>query len=1135
MGNKPGGQQRPGKGPLEPKHTPAERHNDTKSSNESVVEATSASNSKVESVEDEIVEEKLIELSFDVELGGGKGWPPDANVVLYHHPTGLIVMGTECGALYAYGDGFQYVQPAAEQMDITHIVSAYDENILVRFADNSLSVFMIPSLTLSHHLPASWLNEACGDITTIHIDEYHPRHYAYLGTTEGYVRVLQVLPEFREVEYCITCSDAGVGGHMAVSDLQICPKDEKYLLIAYDGVDDESVGAVVVYDLAKRRSYRVYKTAGITTAAFNHNGDMLFAGTRLGDVLVLGLDKVSSVTVWNTRSEMMEDDGSDDDVRADETMIVRKMHWMPPLSPTQEGCLFVLIGSLGADMDHAKSVIVALLPSSHGDMKTIFTVPPLPNAEVVGFRLAPTWDKESSSPAAVPGLLLLTESECEDREFIRELMVMRCPVGNVSEWELEMGILPDPRPALEVLPGKAPVTFISACLPSSSLASAFTSMERSSDSVPAPAVCQPPEGSDSDDEAPGALLSSRTSTSRNSTRRLSARDFFKDVCVTLTNFETLAETAATWELTLASGERGDTDAMDVVFVGHADGSIIAWGVCLPPRNSGDCSRGNCWVPLTALKCGNAEVTYISYSGSLLICGDDSGGVVVWDTDQTSPDTKSAQERLRSTVNQSVTCAVVGGAGAELFVGTRDGAVFAKCNWDSSDLVRVNALEHIGASGSVLYMFHAPYWKDVDLQPGVYVVYASGHVAVLHSSSLEVMAVSSCVYDTDDDDDTEYGVPFACVINSKFEVITDVPKCGDGSKSKPTSVSAHDSASSTGSGGKSGAPISSAPPASSFMKKFKRNSSDTYAAPPHTKPTDPPPITAPKYVVFVQGKSMRRCEIAQFCRSTPTGLSLPGCGGVYSRPVAAAPIVTASVVSYIEDATRFWTSPLCALACVDETADMYFLSLQSGHGISRFDALPQVMTEPYNVHSAYILANGNTFIGCSGNMIFSAAPLNSEYLPTAATPSRASTMWSPPDSAQLMNVQRESESVGNKGKSKRRASFLMGSPVDLDKLFAKTYEQHQKDELFNSRKNDKVKGEEEGYKISRDEARNASSTAARTKVTLDETRQNFEERGERINRLNKKMEDFGIEAKKYKANSQAHKEKMRKNAQKWGIF
>lgn len=41
-----------------------------------------------------------------------------------------------------------------------------------------------------------------------------------------------------------------------------------------------------------------------------------------------------------------------------------------------------------------KSVIVALSSTSCGDLKSIFTVPPLQNnSEVVGFRIVATWDK----------------------------------------------------------------------------------------------------------------------------------------------------------------------------------------------------------------------------------------------------------------------------------------------------------------------------------------------------------------------------------------------------------------------------------------------------------------------------------------------------------------------------------------------------------------------------------------------------------------------------------------------------------------------------------------------------------------------------------------------------------------------
>lgn len=54
-------------------------------------------------------------------------------------------------------------------------------------------------------------------------------------------------------------------------------------------------------------------------------------------------------------------------------------------------------------------------------------------------------------------------------------------------------------------------------------------------------------------------------------RRVSARDFFDEINVALTNFDDLANQANTWEMVLASGASGDNEKMDVLFVGQEDG------------------------------------------------------------------------------------------------------------------------------------------------------------------------------------------------------------------------------------------------------------------------------------------------------------------------------------------------------------------------------------------------------------------------------------------------------------------------------------------------------------------------------------------------------------------------------------
>ena len=128
-------------------------------------------------------------------------------------------------------------------------------------------------------------------------------------------------------------------------------------------------------------------------------------------------------------------------------------------------------------------------------------MPPLIMEEIVGFRLVPTVEKEiitagdssirstskdfdtsnvpsgralstdssadnnkntSESNFGVPALMLLTQVSDDDSSsgdsVVRHLKLLRCPTSSVVEWPLEIGLLPDPRRATEVLPGDHIVT-----------------------------------------------------------------------------------------------------------------------------------------------------------------------------------------------------------------------------------------------------------------------------------------------------------------------------------------------------------------------------------------------------------------------------------------------------------------------------------------------------------------------------------------------------------------------------------------------------------------------------------------------------------------------------------------------------
>jgi hypothetical protein len=553
-------------------------------------------------------------------------------------------------------------------------------------------------------------------------------------------------------------------------------------------------------------------------------------------------------------------------------------------------------------------------------------------------------------------------------------------------------------------------------------------------------------------------------------------------------------------------------------------SIIAWGVSLPRVRSGDDATGNCWIPLTALRCGAVEITHLSHTDNALIAGDERGAFVVWNCEGSS-----TVEKFRHVLDDAVSCTCMDDSGMALFVGTRGGVIHTVADWNRGTVRPLTGIEHTAARGCVQHMFMAPFWRDTEYQPALYVTFSSGHVVVVHVFTREVLACSDCFYDEDEmedyDEAQEQRVVAACVVNAKSEQVTVTPETA--AEVSAPHIDPQQSSDSLGTVDSATSPPGGKAP-TSFMKKFKRNSTDTVTLPS----LGPFPPAAPRFVIIVQGTSVRRCDIRSFARIYPSGQTQPQPGGNMSRPIAASRIVCADFMSYIEDAARFWTQPIPSIACVDDTADMYVVTLRSGSAMSRFDALPQVLAEPYDITCATVLPNGNAFICSSSNMIFTTTPSNKEFLQTLALPSRASTLFSPPDPALRLTAP-EPEVPGAK-KAKRRSSFLMSAPADLDKLFLKTYEQRQKDELFRSAKREE-RGSGSEHKISREGVADANSSASRTKATMDETRKNFEERGERLSKLNQKMEDFGLQAKEYKANSAAHKEKMRKKAQKWGVF
>ena len=91
-----------------------------------------------------------VNLELEPDAGGGKGWPTNASVVLYHREHAIIVAGSDSGAVYAYGDGFQYMKAPEDLQDpkaVIFLLSMSEDQVLAVYEDNSMTMLNLPDLT----------------------------------------------------------------------------------------------------------------------------------------------------------------------------------------------------------------------------------------------------------------------------------------------------------------------------------------------------------------------------------------------------------------------------------------------------------------------------------------------------------------------------------------------------------------------------------------------------------------------------------------------------------------------------------------------------------------------------------------------------------------------------------------------------------------------------------------------------------------------------------------------------------------------------------------------------------------------------------------------------------------------------
>lgn len=102
-----------------------------------------------------------------------------------------------------------------------------------------------------------------------------------------------------------------------------------------------------------------------------------------------------------------------------------------------------------------------------------------------------------------------------------------------------------------------------------------------------------------------------------------------------------------------------------------------------------------------------------------------------------------------------------------------------------------------------------------------------------------------------------------------------------------------------------------------------------------------------------------------------------------------------------------------------------------------------------------------------------------------------------------------------------------SVVDLNKIFSKTRDQREKDELFAklNAKSEMEEGESSGSKNAANEALSAAA----------ETREALQERGRQLTQINDSSARMSSAASDYRTDMKKHKEALQKKNDRWGIF
>jgi len=299
---------------------------------------------------------------------------------------------------------------------------------------------------------------------------------------------------------------------------------------------------------------------------------------------------------------------------------------------------------------------------------------------------------------------------------------------------------------------------------------------------------------------------------------------------------------------------------------------------------------------------------------------------------------------------------------------------------------------------------------------------------------------------------------------------------------------------------------------------------------------------PRYLVMLIGRAYMTFDLHRFIR-TVTKAPLPGYNGhsLSLKVVSQKPMIVTKFLTFAPecegDSDDGSDGVMLCAAAVNTHGLMVMIAAKQKALINHTQLVNETEDESQSLDFGCVLSNGSCYLVRSGGeMVHSTSMtmINSDLRLPHSLPDRASPGANPPKEGLMLLHGRESAIAAARNAARKRRSSMIkltSAPFELSKVFSKTREQRAKGELMGG----DYDSEDQPRGVGSAAARGATGKAGKAMSGLNETKEAFDLRGEKINRAALKADEIKDSASQFSKVAKQQKEELKKKNNRWGLF